>query len=76
MDLAKVILNIVEQETIYFPPMLKQENGNEVVDIDRSDILFIINYPIHLFGRKDGGVFWVKILGAMPSLIEPINCGC
>jgi len=44
MDLAKIILNIMEQKTIDSPPMLEQENANEVVDIDRSDILNFIYY--------------------------------
>ncbi len=44
MDLAKIILNIVEQEAIDFTPMLKQENANEVVDINRSDILNFTYY--------------------------------
>jgi len=39
VDLVKIILNIVEQNTIDFIPMLEQENANEVVDIDRGDIL-------------------------------------
>ncbi len=44
VDLAKIIMNIVEQETIDSPPMLKQENANEVVHIVRSDILNFIYY--------------------------------
>jgi hypothetical protein len=44
VDLVKIILNIVEQEIIDSPPMLKQENANEVVDIDRNDILNFIYY--------------------------------
>ncbi len=43
VDLAKIILNIVEQQTIDFTPMLEQENANEVVDIDQGDI-FNFNY--------------------------------
>jgi hypothetical protein len=43
VDLAKIILNIVEHETIDFTPMLEQENANEVVDIDQGDI-FNFNY--------------------------------
>jgi len=38
VDLVKIILNIVEQETIDSTPMIEQENANEVVDIDRGDI--------------------------------------
>ncbi len=34
VNLAKIILNIAEQETINSTPMIEQENANEVVDID------------------------------------------
>ncbi len=34
VDFVKTILNIVEEKTIIFTPMLKQKNTNEVVDID------------------------------------------
>ncbi len=44
VDLVKIILNIVEQKTIDFIPMLEQENANEVVDIDRGDILNFTYY--------------------------------
>jgi len=44
VDLVKIILNIVEQKTIDFIPMLEQQNANEVVDIDRGDILNFTYY--------------------------------
>jgi len=44
VNLAKIILNIAEQETINSTPMIEQENANEVVDIDRGDILNFTYY--------------------------------
>jgi HJR/Mrr/RecB family endonuclease len=44
VDLAKIILNVVEQETIYSAPMLEHENANEVVHINQSDILNFTYY--------------------------------
>jgi hypothetical protein len=44
VDLAKIILNIAKQETIDHTPMIEQENANEVVDIDRGDILKFTYY--------------------------------
>jgi hypothetical protein len=44
VDLVKTIVNIMEQETIIHALMLEQENTNEVVNIDRSDILNFTYY--------------------------------
>jgi hypothetical protein len=53
-DLAKTILNIVEQEIVILAPMVEQGNANRVVDIvdikvTYSTLLIIIYWPIHPF---------------------------
>jgi hypothetical protein len=42
VDLAKTILNIVEQDIVILAPMLEQKNANKVVDIDQGDILNLL----------------------------------